>query len=161
MMDSLEYRDEVTLAAVYREPTIAWRRPSEKERKWAEQTLAAGKKKERDLSYIYAQRTMRLAEYPETTTVPLQVLRIGDTCVGTMPFEVFCEIGLEFKERCPIRPAFMVELAHGYFGYLPTPRQHRLGGYETWLGTNRVEMKASDKLLDVLLEMAGELKTEE
>ena len=100
---------------------------------------------------------MRLAEYPDTTTVPLQVLRIGDVCLGTMPFEVFCEIGLDFKSRCPIQPAFMVELAHGYFGYLPTPRQHRLGGYETWLGTNRVEAKASDKLLEALLEMAGEL----
>jgi len=87
------------------------------------------------------------------------VMRIGDTCIGTMPFEVFCETGLEFKARCPIQPAFMVELAHGYLGYLPTPRQHRLGGYETWLGTNRVEAQASDKLLETLLEMARELKT--
>jgi hypothetical protein len=52
----------------------------------------------------------------------------------------------------------MVELAHGYFGYLPTPRQHELGGYETWLGTNRLEREASVKLLDQLLEMAAELK---
>ena len=51
----------------------------------------------------------------------------------------------------------MVELAHGYFGYLPTPRQHQLGGYETWLGTNRLEINASDKLLDQLLEMAKEV----
>jgi hypothetical protein len=159
-MNSLGYQDEVTLAAVYREPTIAWRRPTAEQRKWAEDTIAAGRKSDRDLSFIYAERTMRLAEYPETTTVPLHVLRIGDVCLGTMPFEVFCEIGLDFKSQCPIQPAFMVELAHGYFGYLPTPRQHRLGGYETWLGTNRVESEASDKLLDVLLEMATELKQE-
>lgn len=158
-METLKYQDDVTLAAVYREPTIAWRRVSDEQRKWAEDTIAAGKKTDRDLSFIYAQRTMRLTEYPETTTVPLHVLRIGDVCIGTMPFEVFAEIGLDFKSRCPIQPAFMVELAHGYYGYLPTPRQHRLGGYETWLGTNRVELAASDKLLDALLEMAAELKT--
>ncbi len=156
-MSRLEYQDQATLAAVYREPTIAWRRPTDQQRQWAQDTLAAGRKNERDLSFIYAERTMRLAEYPETTTVPLQVLRIGPVCIGTMPFEVFCEIGLEFKSRCPIQPAFMVELAHGYFGYLPTPRQHRLGGYETWIGTNRVEAAASDKLLETLLEMAAEL----
>ena len=155
---SLKYQDGITLAAAYREPEIAWRRPTAQEQKWAEETIAAGRKNERDLSFIYAQRTMRLAEYPESTTVPLHVIRIGDVCIGTMPFEVFCEIGLEFKSRCPIQPAFMVELAHGYFGYLPTPRQHRLGGYETWLGTNRVEAQASDKLLETLLEMAAELK---
>jgi hypothetical protein len=25
-----------------------------------------------------------------------------------------------------------VSLANGYYGYLPTPEQHALGGYETW-----------------------------
>jgi hypothetical protein len=156
---SLEYGGRITLAARYREPEIAWRKPTDAERAWAKATLAAGPKSERDLSYIYAQRTLYQAEYPETTTAPLQVIRIGDVCLATMPFEVFCEIGLEFKSRCPVQPAFMVELAHGYFGYLPTPRHHRLGGYETWLGTNRVEPTASDKLLGILLEMAGELDT--
>ena len=53
----------------------------------------------------------------------------------------------------------MVELNHGYFGYLPTPRHHKLGGYETWLGTNRLEAEASDKLLAELLAMSEELKT--
>jgi hypothetical protein len=52
----------------------------------------------------------------------------------------------------------MVSLNHGYLGYLPTPRHHKLGGYETWLGTNRLEIEASDKLLAALLEMAKELQ---
>lgn len=156
-MSTLTYHADVSLAAAYREPTIQWRRPTAEQRQWAEATVAAGPQSDRDLSFIYAQRTLIQAEYPEATTVPLQAFRIGKICLGTMPFEVFCETGLEFKNRCPLQPAFMVELAHGYFGYLPTPRQHRLGGYETWLGTNRVEPFASDKLLDTLLEMAGEL----
>ncbi len=29
-------------------------------------------------------------------------------------------------------PKFATELANGYNGYLPTPEQHALGGYETW-----------------------------
>jgi len=154
----LTFSSEVSLAAAYREPTIAWRRPTPQQRQWAEDTLAAGRQGDRDLSFIYAQRTLRMADYPADVRVPLQVLRIGDVCIGSMPFEVFAETGLEFKARCPIQPAFLVELAHGYFGYLPTPGQHRLGGYETWLGTNRVEPQASQKLLESLLEMAAELK---
>ena len=39
----------------------------------------------------------------------------------------------------------------------PTPEQHELGGYETWLGTNRMEIEASNKLLDALLTMAAEI----
>lgn len=154
----LTYRRDITLDARYRELTLAWRRPTKEQHEWATAMVAAGQKSPSNLSYIYAKRFLKLAEYPETTPVPLQVLRIGDVCLGTMPCEVFCEIGLEFKKRSPIQPAFMVSLAHGYFGYLPTPAQHDLGGYETWLGTNRLEREASDKLLAELLKMAGEVR---
>lgn len=159
-MAKLEYRETVSLAARYREPVIAWRRPTAEQKKWMEETLAAGPKSKQDLSFIYAERISRLAAYPETTTIPLHILRIGDVCIGTMPCEVFVEIGLDFKRRSPLPHSFMVELAHGYFGYLPTPRQHQLGGYETWLGTNRLEVNASDKLLDQLIEMAKEVAAE-
>lgn len=156
-----KYQDRITLAARYREPTLAWRKPTAEQLKWARETIAAGAKSKADLSFIYAERVLRLADYPATTTVPVQVLRIGEVCIGTMPCEVFCETGLEFKSRCPIQPAFMVELAHGYFGYLPTQRQLQLGGYETWIGTNRLEPEAADKLLTTLLDMAADIKNKE
>ena len=157
-MSKLEYRRDIKLGAKYREPEIAFRRPDDEQTTWAKETSAKGAKSKSDLSFIYAERAMRLADYPPTTPIPLQVLRIGDICIGTMPCEVFCEIGLEFKSRSPIKHSFMVSLNHGYFGYLPTPRHHQLGGYETWLGTNRLERNASDKMLNGLLEMASELK---
>ena len=150
------YRSDVTLAARYREPVIVWRRPNSEQRAWAKRTVEKGPQATQDLPYFYAQRTQRLAEPSETTPVPIQVLRIGDAILGTMPCEVFCEIGLDFKRRCPQQPAFLVSLSHGYFGYLPTPRQHELGGYETWLGTNFLERTASDKLLVELIDMVRE-----
>ena len=159
-MKTLEYQEQIPLAAAYREPVIAWRKPTDEQRQWAESTIAAGAKSDSDLSFIYAQRTMKLAGYPETTTIPVQIVRIGDVCIGTMPCEVFCEIGLEFKDRCPLPKPFMVELAHGYFGYLRTPRQMELGGYETWIGTNRLEPTASVKLLDELMAMANQVAGE-
>jgi neutral ceramidase len=60
---------------------------------------------------------------------------------------------LEIKRRSPLKPSFTIELANGSYGYLPTPEQHALGGYETWLGTNRVEIQASRKITETLLEM--------
>jgi neutral ceramidase len=159
-LDGVKYRSDVTLDARFREPTLRWRHPTAEQLKWAKETVAAGPKVQRgaDLSFAYAERAVRLADYPETTTVPLQTLRLGDVCIGTMPVEVFTEIGLEFKQRSAQQPAFMVELANGYMGYLPTPRQHKLGGYETWLGTSRLETEASDKLLAELVAMSEELK---
>jgi hypothetical protein len=156
----VEYHDGVTLAVRYRELMISPRRPNAEQMAWARRLLA-GPSLERgkaDRSQIYAQRTVNIAGYPESIPVPLQILRIGDVCIGSMPNEVFCEIGLEFRKRSPVQPAFLVELAHGYFGYLPTPKQHELGGYETWLGTSHLEPTASDKMLAALLEMAAEVR---
>ena len=74
-----------------------------------------------------------------------------------MPFEAFAEIGLELKKRSPFPRTMVISHANGRHGYLPTPEQHQLGGYETWLGTNKVQEDASVILTGNLLEMLAEL----
>ena len=151
----IPHRDAAVLCAKLQELTLATRRPTEEQMAWAKRTLAEPAQKPGvDLSRIYAERTLRLAESPATIPLTLQVLRIGDLTLGTMPCEVFAEVGLEFRKRCPRQPAALASLAHGYEGYLPTPRHFDLGGYETWLGTNRLEPQASVKMLDALEQMA-------
>jgi neutral ceramidase len=108
----------------------------------------------------YAQRAVQQQESPDLVCVVLQAVRIGELGIAAIPFEVFSEIGLELKARTPFRPSFTMELANGGYGYLPTPEQHKLGGYETWLGTNKVEEQASVKIVDALLEMFTELADE-
>ncbi|QDV53121.1 hypothetical protein [Gimesia fumaroli] len=105
----------------------------------------------------YAGRVQRLLEGPDEMTVMLQVLRIGDLSIAAIPFETFCEIGLELKDKTPFEDAFTIEIANGYNGYLPTPAQHKLGGYETWMGTNRVQIDASDKITAIILDLMGKL----
>jgi neutral ceramidase len=64
-----------------------------------------------------------------------------------IPCEVFAEIGLDFIARSPFPCTFTVELANGYNGYLPTPAQHALGGYETWRAkSSYLEVQASEKI---------------
>jgi hypothetical protein len=162
-LTKLTYRDHVKLSARYRELSIATRKPTQEQLAWAKKTLAdrggQGKGASKvDLSVIYAERTMYMAAHPEKLKLPLQVLHVGDVVLATMPCEIFCEIGLDFKKRSPIQPAWLVSLNHGYYGYLPTPKQHELGGYETWLGTSRLEVQASNKMLAAILEMTAELR---
>jgi hypothetical protein len=155
----VKYRDHVSLAARYRELPVATRRPDDKMLDWAKKTIADGSKVKgkTDLSVIYAERTLNMAKHPKQLKMPLQAFRIGDAAIATMPVEIFCEIGLDFKKRSKLQPAWLVSIAHGYYGYLPTPRQHERGGYETWLGTNRLEVEASNKMLNELLDMVVEL----
>jgi hypothetical protein len=155
------WQDRAELAARFREPKISWRHIDADLLAWAKDTAAKAPRIQggkANLPASYADRVQRLAKADKESLVPLQVLRIGDILIGTSPCETFAEIGLEFKKRSPLPKAFMIELNHAYLGYLPTPRHFPLGGYETWPGTNYLEPQASVKMLEALLEMAGELK---
>lgn len=159
-LQSAQWQAQAPLAARYRELDVKWRTVEPALMDWAIATETAPENvlKKTDISVIYAGRVMRLSKASPETKLPVQVLRIGDIAIGTSPCETFTETGLAFKERSPIRHSFLIELAHGYYGYLPTPRHFELGGYETWPGTNYLEPQASEKILDAVLEMAGQLK---
>lgn len=110
------------------------------------------------LEKIYAERVEILEnEWPDDIQVVLQTFKIGDLGIAAIPFEVFAEIGLDIKERSPFNSTFTIELANGGYGYLPTPRQHKLGGYETWLTTNKVQENASDLIVNELLDLFNKL----
>ncbi len=157
-LQDLQYDSKITLGATHREIPMNLRQPDEEMVGWMEKTIAAGPQRPVDLSFIYAERIRAITQQPKEWSAFLQVLRIGNLCIGTMPCEVFVEIGLDFKKNSPIKPALLMSLSQGYTGYLPPPHQHELGGYETWLGTNRLEKNASDIMLQNLFEMTKDVQ---
>lgn len=162
-LKGLTWQNSAPLDARYRELDVKWRKIEPELIAWAKETEAKAPRIQggkADLPLAYAGRVQRLAEASPETKFPSQILRIGDICIGSSPCETFAETGIEFRKRSPFPKSFMVELAHGYYGYMPTPRHFELGGYETWPGTNNTESQASVKLMDALLEMAGEVKAE-
>jgi hypothetical protein len=155
---TIRHRRDVRLAMVERELTLALRKPTAAQLDFARAALAAPDDSQLPRNAkAYARRALAAAEGPATVDVKLQAVRIGELGIVAIPFEVFAETGLEIKRRSPLKPAFTIELANGSYGYLPTPEQHALGGYETWLGTNRVEIQASRKITEAVLEMLGAL----
>ena len=153
---TLTYQDWVPLKAAASELELAVRRPTSEMIQWAESVLAKpkGVAPVHRLEQPYAERVMAARlEKSDAVQVVVQAFRIGELGVASIPFEVFTEIGLEIKARSPFKDVFTIELANGSHGYLPTPRHHDLGGYETWLGTNRVERQASEKITARVLEL--------
>jgi neutral ceramidase len=160
-MQSIEYLDSVPLKVVQAELTLETRRPeAEKLAPWARGVLARQEsaRPNHPRERIYAERILQMLAMPSRVDVPLQALRIGDLAIATIPFEVFVEMGLELKARSPFPDTFVVSLANGAYGYLPTADHHQLGGYETWLGTNQVEVHAATRIVDALLKMFAELR---
>jgi hypothetical protein len=144
----LQFQEWVPLSAAWEELTLGARQPTADELAYAQQVLKRAQQEpaRQAREEIYAKRLQSQLEAPKEVTVPIQSLKIGDLGIAAIPFEVFAEIGLEIKSKSPAKQTFTISLANGSYGYLPTPRQHALGGYETWLGTNLVEKQASDKI---------------
>ena len=155
----IQFRESVQLDAALEPLTLQVRKPTPEMIAYFEKLSEGDRQSPRHRrEAIYADRIGRLKDAPDTVDVPLQVLRIGDLAIAAIPFETFAETGLELKAKAPFPAAFTIELANGSFGYLPTPQQHRWGGYETWLGTNYVQKDASTLIVNKLLELFDSVK---
>lgn len=160
-MHGITYHDWVPLDGRFSDLKLEARRPTAEQIARAEELatkprLIGGRAA---LDVVYAERTLKLKDVAPFIDLPLQAVRIGDVGICGIACETFVETGLELKAKSPFKPTFTHSIAGGYFGYLPTPEHHELGGYETWLGTNRLEVQASVKITARLLEMLGDMKS--
>ena len=161
--DIPKHQNNVVLGVRQRLVTLKYRKPTKEQLLYAQAILAI-KDKEAiarlpRLAQDYAARTLSAANRPEETVdVILQTIGIGDVVLCAVPFETFAETGLELKQKSPFGRTIVIGIANGKHGYLPTPRHHELGGYETWLGTNQVQKDASEIVVRNLVEMMGEMK---
>ena len=155
----LQFSNSVRVGSLTRELKLNMRKPDPKTKAWFREVMAKPEDAEKFHRYerTYAARVQKLEDGPNEITIPLQVVRIGDLAIAAIPFETFAEIGLKIKDKSPFADTFIIELANDSRGYLPTPRQHKLGGYETWMGTNRVQLDASDLITKTILEMMNQL----
>ena len=89
----------------------------------------------------------------------MQALSVGGLAIAAVPCEVFAETGLAIKRESPLKPVFTIELANGYYGYLPTAQQHEWGGYETWPARSSfLEVQAEAKIRAEVLRLLREVR---
>jgi neutral ceramidase len=156
----VEHKKWVPLAMTQSEMTVKVRRPTEFQLEQSRKLIVEedDSKLPNRFSRVYAGWAIGLHEHSGTEKIIVQAIRIGDVGVTSIPCETFVEIGLRLKQDTPFKHTFTIELANGHYGYLPTPDQHRLGGYETWLGSGSLEEEASPKIEEELLKMLRSLK---
>ena len=157
---TLEFRDRVPLGVAQEEIKLGVRLPAPADVTRAEQILAEAKGAAlKTPEQVYARETVLMKDYPREVPVIIQTMRIGDLGIAAIPCEVFVEIGLAIKDKSPFKPTFTIELANGCNGYLPTPEQHRLGGYETWRArSSYLEVNAAPRIIGTVMELFARLK---
>lgn len=92
---------------------------------------------------------------PDPLVMEQQAVRIGDAVFATFPNEVFSEIGLAVKDRSPVEKTFIIGLASGHGGYIPTAAEYREGGYASDM--TRFSPKCEDVVVNSALELIGKV----
>jgi hypothetical protein len=97
-----------------------------------------------------ARRAYRARLYPGGRfTIQVQLLRIGETVLVCMPFEVLAEFSLRLKQAHP--DVVLVSMANGYEGYLPFAYEYERGGYEATAESTHFEPGTADRLLEKVI----------
>jgi hypothetical protein len=88
----------------------------------------------------------------------IQALRIGDAGLVMIPAELFVEFGLDLKRRSPLQPTYVITMANGSHGYVPTPHAFERGGYEVRTGSvSLLTPDAGDQIVAAALGLLAEL----
>lgn len=108
----------------------------------------------RTVEDAYALNTVRLSEMPDSWDLTLQVMRLGPAAIVLLPNEVYSATGHEIRRNSAHEMTFVISLANGYAGYLPTEQDIQLGGYTTWRATSSCcELKAEEMIRGRVIEM--------
>lgn len=128
-----EKHRNVIVGHAYRELELSVRLPTPAQIEQALSVRAAGDEKCGRSNYALAVNgVLRLQERFKDNprdTARIHAVRIGDFALATNPCKLFCQFGLDIKNRSPASVTAISELADGFSGYCPTIYGLRGGGY--------------------------------
>jgi len=126
-------------------PRISLRDVSAEENRWAREMLEKGqglpfterifgmKPASAEIEKVYAREIILLLDEKKkesTVEAEIQAIRVGPIALVGVPGELFASLGLKIKQATGFEHIFIVELANGCVGYIPTAEAFAEGGYE-------------------------------
>ncbi len=90
-------------------------------------------------------------------TIESHIVRWDDLAIATNPFELFLDYGNQIRSRSPAAQTFLVQLACGSDGYLPSARAERGGHYSAYVSSGIVGHEGGDLLVRTTLSRIKDL----
>ena len=103
---------------------------------------------------------LRRAELQELTNVvdtEVHVVKLGTIAIASNPFELFLNYGNQIKARSHAEQTFLIQLANGTEGYLPTEKAENGGHYSAFVSSGLVGHVGGDQLVRETLERINKL----
>ena len=142
---------------------IKRRQPSAESIAQARAIIARGKRPPDLSDWLFARETLMLTHLlavEPAVEIEVQAVQIGPAVCISNPAEYFVTNGLEIKKRSRFPLTFVVELANGGVGYVPTEEAFRAsgGGYETRLTFySNLEISAGRQIAEAGIALASEM----
>ena len=105
-------------------------------------------------------RREELQEKMDILDTESHILRLGTVAFATNPFELFLDFGNQIKARSYAEQTFLIQLANGTEGYLPTEKAEKGGHYSAFLASGLVGHAGGEQLVRETLKNINRLFAE-
>ena len=102
-------------------------------------------------------RRAELQEVLDIVDTEVHIIRLGTVAIATNPFELFLDYGNQIKARSLAEQTFLVQLANGSDGYLPTEKAEKGGHYSAFLSSGLIGHVGGDQLVRETLKNINEI----
>jgi len=92
-------------------------------------------------------RRIELQERADIVETEVHVIRLGTIAIATNPFELFLDYGNQIKARSLAEQTFLIQLANGTEGYLPTEQAEKGGHYSAFIASGTVGHAGGEQLV--------------
>ena len=101
----------------------------------------------------------RFAMQDKLDNIPVEshFIRLGTIAIATNPFELFLDYGNQIKARSVCEQTFLIQLANGADGYLPTAKAESGGHYSAFLSSGQVGHVGGEILVRQTLDQIRDL----
>ena len=95
----------------------------------------------------------------KTNVIPVEshIIRLGSIAIATNPFELFLDYGNQIKARSNSEQTFLIQLANGVDGYLPTEKAEKNGHYSAFIASGLVGHQGGEQLVRETLENINDM----
>ena len=104
--------------------------------------------------HVYAGTAARYEYQQDHRDFPAEVhvLRLGNVAFATDPFELFLDYGNQIRALSPAEQTFLIQLACGDLGYLPTAKAEAGGHYSAYVSSGLAGHEGGKKLVEETLD---------
>ena len=98
-----------------------------------------------------------LQETLDVLETETHIIRLGNIAIATNPFELFLDFGNQIKARSSAEQTFLIQLANGAEGYVPTEKAEKNGHYSAFISSGQTGYEGGEQLVRETLQNIREM----